>query len=181
MKREKALELMKSHVKNKNLRKHILAVESVMKHLARYFNEDEEKWGLVGLLHDLDYEKTVNDPEKHSLLTVEMLKEYNLPEDMTNAILAHNKKAPITSSMEKAVYCADPVTGMIVACALIHPDKNLDPIDPEFVIRRMGEKRFAASVDREAIKSCESLNISLDQFVKISLEAMRDIRQDLGL
>ncbi|OGL44517.1 MAG: phosphohydrolase [Candidatus Schekmanbacteria bacterium RBG_13_48_7] len=181
MNRDKALELMKSNVKNKNLRKHIFAVESVMKHLARRFKEDEEKWGLVGLLHDLDYEKTVNDPDNHAVKTVEMLKEYNLPEDMISAILAHNKKAPIQSNLEKAIYCADPVTGMIVACALIHPDKNLDPIDPEFVIRRMGEKRFAASVNREAIMSCESLNLSLEQFIRISLDAMLEIRNELGL
>lgn len=181
MNREEAMALMKKHVKNKNLRKHILSVEAVMKHLARRLSEDEEKWGLVGLLHDLDYEKTMDDPDNHALVTVEMLKEYALPDDITNAILAHNKKAPIESSLEKAVYCADPVTGMIVACALIHPDKNLDPIDPEFVIRRMGEKRFAASVNREAIMSCTSLGLTLEEFIGISLEAMRDIRDELGL
>jgi putative nucleotidyltransferase with HDIG domain len=181
MNREEALTLMKSHVKNKNLRKHILAVEAVMKHLARRLGEDEEKWGLVGILHDLDYEHTADDPENHALMTVDLLKEYDLPEDMTNAILAHNQKAPIQSSMDKAIYCADPITGMIVTCALIHPDKNLDPIDPDFVIRRMGEKRFAASVNRDAIKSCDSLNLSLEEFIQISLDAMRSIRGDLGL
>jgi putative nucleotidyltransferase with HDIG domain len=181
MERIEAFELMKKHVKNKNLRKHILAVESVMRHLARHFGEDEETWGLVGLLHDLDYEETMNDPDNHAVKTVEMLKSYHLPDMITNAILAHNKKAPIETVLEKAIYCADPVTGMIVACALIHPDKNLDPIDPEFVIRRMGEKRFAAAVNREAIGSCESIGLSQEEFIRISLDAMKEIRKDLGL
>jgi len=181
MDRKEAFELMKKHVKNKNLRKHILAVESVMIHLGRKFGEDEEKWGLAGLLHDLDYEITAKDPDNHALVTVELLKEYNFPEDITNAILAHNLKAPVETQMDKAIYCADPITGMIVACALIHPDKSLDPIDPEFVIRRMGEKRFAASVNRDAIHACVNLGITLEEFVQISIDAMKDIRDELGL
>ena len=181
MNRELALALMKTHVKNSNLQKHILAVEAVMRHLARRLGADEELWGLVGLLHDLDYEYTMKDPEHHALKTVDMLKEYDLSQEITNAILAHNNKAPIVSNLEKALYCTDPVTGMIVSCALIHPDKNLSPIDPAFVIRRMGEKRFAASVNRDAIRSCETLSLSLDEFIQISLDAMRGIRAELGL
>lgn len=181
MNREQAYQLAKSKVKNKNLFKHVLAVEAVMRELAAYLNEDQEKWGLAGLLHDLDYEETVNDPDRHSLVTEQILKEYDIEEEIITAIKCHNDKAPRDTNFGKAIYAADPVTGLIVAAALMHPDKKLKSIDVPFIMRRFNEKRFAAGANREQIKSCAEFGIELETFLDISLKAMQKINKELGL
>ncbi|MFH1230533.1 MAG: HDIG domain-containing metalloprotein [Planctomycetota bacterium] len=187
MTRDEALLLMRSRITNNNLRKHILAVEAVMKFLARELKADEEKWGLVGILHDLDYEETKNAPEKHTLITEELIKD-KVSQEIIDAIKSHaygfvqstTIQAP-SSPMQHAIYCADPITGLLVACALIHPDKKLAPIDVEFVKNRMKEKRFAAGANREAIQNCTKLGMDLDRFLQISLDAMKSISVELGL
>ncbi len=181
MDRQEALILMESKVTNKNLRKHIIAVEIVMKYLAKELGEDEAKWGLAGLLHDLDYEKTKNTPERHGLVTAELLKDKNVAEDILNAIKAHADKKRRETKMEKAIYCADPVTGFLVACALIKPEKRLSVIDVEFAKNRMKERRFAAGADRDRMRSCEALGLSLDRFFQIALDAMNSINDQLEL
>ncbi|MDI6732490.1 MAG: HDIG domain-containing protein [Planctomycetota bacterium] len=181
MTRQEALSLMQSRVSNNNLRKHILAVESVMKHLARELKQDEDKWGLVGLLHDLDYEETKNTPEQHTIITAQFLSDKSVEQEIIDAIKAHADKKERDSLMEEAIYCADPVTGFLVACALIHPDKKLAPIDVEFARNRMKEKRFAAGANREAMQNCAKLGIGLERFLQISLDAMKSISGDLGL
>lgn len=181
LKREEAFELVKKHVKSKNLVKHCLAVEVVMKALARKLNEDEELWGLAGLLHDLDYDYTKDDPQNHGLKTVELLKDYDLPKSVLDAILAHCEKKEIMTNMEKAIYAADPVTGFIVAAALITPEKSLSVIDTDFLVRRFKEKLFAKGASREQMKSCEKLGLSLEEFLTLSLEAMKTISKELGL
>ena len=153
MNRTDALTLMESKIININLRKHILAVESVMRYLARELHQDEEKWGLVGLLHDLDYEETKSSPERHALVTAELLQGKDISPDIIDAIMAHADKKERASIMEHAIYCADPVTGFLVACALIHKEKKLMPIDVDFARNRMKEKRFAAGANRDAIKN----------------------------
>lgn len=187
MNREEAIQLMQSHLTNINLRKHVLAVESVMKFLARELKQDEEKWGLVGILHDLDYEETKNAPEKHTLITSEILQTKEVDKEIIDAIKAHafgfgssTIPAPNTS-MEHAIYCADPVTGFLVACALIRPEKKLAPIDVEFARNRMKEKRFAAGASREAMNKCTNLEMDIDKFLQISLDAMKSISAELGL
>lgn len=180
MTRNEALEMMQARITNINLRKHILAVEAVMKHLARELKADEEKWGLVGLLHDLDYEETKNTPDRHTLVTAEILQDKVTPE-IIDGIKSHADKKDRVSIMEHAIYCADPTTGFLVACALIHKDKKLAPIDVEFAKNRMKEKRFAAGANREAINSCAKLGIDLDAFLQISLDAMKSISGKLGL
>ena len=124
MDRQQAYQLAKSKFSNKNLFKHVLAVEAVMRGLAEHFKEDKEKWGLAGLLHDLDYEQTMNDPDRHTLITEEMLKDYQLDSEIIEAIKCHNDKAPRTKLIGKTIYASDPVTGLIVAAALMHPDKS---------------------------------------------------------
>ena len=181
MDREEALQLMKSKIKDKNLRKHVLAVAAVMRGLAERFNEDPDTWELVGILHDLDYEDTKDDPDRHALVSAQWLVEAGVDEKIVDAVKAHADKAPRESQMEKAVYCADPVTGFIVACALIHPDKSLDPIDVPFALKRMKEKRFAAGADRGRMSACEDLGISLEEFMQISIDSMKSIKKDLGL
>jgi len=181
MEREEALELVKSKVKNKNLIKHMLAVEAIMKRLAQHFGEDEKLWGLTGLLHDLDYDETVNDPEQHSLKTVDWLKEYDLDERILYAIKAHPKKVEPESKMDWSLFATDSLSGLIVAAALMHPTKKLKNLDVEFVMNRFKEKRFAAGARREDIKECERMGLSLEEFVKLALEGMQRIDNELGL
>ncbi len=183
MTREEALNLLKKYVKNNNLIKHMLATEAIMKALARRLNGNEELWGITGLLHDIDYELTEKEPEKHSLLSEEILKPYNLPSEMIEAIKAHNEihGFPRNSLLAKALYAIDPLTGLIVASALVHPDKRLDPLDTEFILKKFKEKSFARGANREQIKSCEELGLNLDEFIGIGLSAMKRISKELNL
>jgi putative nucleotidyltransferase with HDIG domain len=181
MTREQALELVREKVSNKNLIKHMLATEAVMKHLARRLKDDEILWGLAGLLHDLDYDQTVKDFPRHGLLTAEMLSDTDIPESVIHAIKSHPGHFPRESLMDKALYAVDPVTGLIVAATLMHPSKKLNEVDLDFVMRRFKEKRFAAGADREQIKSCRELGVPLEEFIELALGAMQEIHQDLGL
>ncbi len=180
MKREEAKELIEKNVSNKNLIKHMLAAEAVMRRLANYFGEDEEKWALAGLLHDLDYDETYDKPDVHALKTAEML-EGKVDEDIIHAIKAHAGKAERVSLMDKALYAADPTTGFLVACALMAPGKKLSSVDTGFALRRFKEKSFARGASREQMKSCEDLGLALEEFLTLSLEAMRGISEELGL
>ncbi|MBD3387021.1 HDIG domain-containing protein [candidate division KSB1 bacterium] len=181
MTREQAYQLAKPRFSNKNLFKHVLAVEAVMRGLARHLNEDEEKWALAGLLHDLDYEETQKTPEKHGLITETILKEYDVPPDIVYAIKCHNNLAARKTLMDKALYAADPVTGLIVAATLMHPDKKLKSVDSDFCLRRFKEKSFARGASREQIATCEEMNLSLQAFFDISIAAMQSIDDELGL
>ncbi len=181
MNREEALELVKSKVKNKNLVKHMLAVEAIMKRVARHFGEDEDFWGLTGLLHDLDYDVTVNDFEKHGQISVEWLKDYDLDDEILYAIKSHPKKGDQKSRMDWTLFACDPLSGLIVAAALMHPTKKLKNLDVKFVLNRFKEKRFAAGAKREDIKECEKLGLSLEEFVRLALEGMQSVDEDLGL
>lgn len=183
MNREEALNKIKQYVKNKNLIKHMLATEAIMKALAKRFNEDEEKWGLAGLLHDIDYELTEKEPEKHSLLAEEILKNDNLPQDIIEAIKAHNEihGLPRETLLAKALYVVDPLTGLIVAAALVHPEKKLAPLDVSFILNRFKEKSFARGANRDQIKKCEEIGLTLEEFIEIGLNAMKTISDDLGL
>lgn len=187
MTREEALKILHQNMENQNLRRHCYAVEAVMRALARKLGGDEEKWGLVGLLHDGDYEKTKETPEKHTILMHQWLKEAGVTDkEILQAILSHNyvhtnKNKPATK-MEWALYCCDELTGFIVATALVKPDKKLDSVRVKSVLKKFPQKSFAAAVDRNQIKMCEEkLNIPLEKFVKIALEAMQTISEDLGL
>ncbi len=181
MTREEALDLMHSQVANKNLRKHMLAAEAVMKTLARYFKEEGEIWGLAGLLHDLDYDQTANDFPKHGLISAEILGKKDIPEEVIYAIKSHPGHFPRKSRLDKALYAVDPITGLIVAAALMHPTKKLKNVDVDFVERRFKEKRFAAGADRDQIRSCEEMGLSLNNFIGLSLKAMQEIDTELGL
>jgi len=168
MNKEEALKLVKENITNKNLVKHCLAVEAGMRALARKFGEVEERWALVGLLHDLDYDKTKDNPEKHGFITMELLADKGLEEDILYAIKAHPGHFPRESLMDKALYALDPLTGLIVAAALMHPSKKLKGVDCDFVMRRFNEKSFARGANREEIRSCEEMGIALDEFVDVS-------------
>lgn len=181
MNREEALAAVKQSCGNRNLVKHMLATEAVMRGLARRLGEDVETWSMAGLVHDLDYEETVDDPDRHGLVSAEMLEKMGLCEEIVHAVKAHNDKAPLGSAMDRALYASDPVTGLIVAAALMHPTKSLAGLDVDFIMRRFGEKRFAAGADREQIASSEELGLSLEEFLGIALKSMQEISDDLGL
>ena len=179
--RDEALEMVESHLSKKNLVKHVLAVEAIMRELAPRYGGDPEVWGMAGLLHDLDYESTFEEPDRHGCVTMDLLEGVDIPEDVRHAILAHCEKAPRDNDMDRAIYAADPVTGLIVASALMHPSKSLAATDAEFVGKRFKEKRFAAGANREAIARCSELGLELHEFLEISLDAMRSVSGELGL
>lgn len=180
MTRDEAVELVKSHVKNKNLQKHMWATEAVMRELALYFKEEENLWGLTGLLHDLDYDKTADNFSRHGLMTAEILSEYDVPDSVLEAIRSHPGHFPRKTRMDQALYAADPVTGLIVAAVLMHPSRKLRSVTVDFILRRYKEKRFAAGANREQIQSCEVMGLSLNEFIELCLKAMQSIDQSLG-
>lgn len=183
MTRDEAYQLLKQHMKTKNLIKHSLAVEACMKRLALHFGEDVEKWGLAGLLHDIDYDRTKDDPGRHSIEGAELLAEIGLPEDLVYAVKVHNEAHgfPRLSLMDKSLYCIDPLTGLIVAAALIKPEKRLDAIDVEFLLKKFGEKSFARGANRDIIAACSEIGLSLEEFLGLGLEAMQGIAVEMGL
>lgn len=181
MTREEALTLLKQHLKNKNLVKHCLAVEACMKALAVRLAQDPEPWGLAGILHDLDYEVTEKSPEFHTTETVKILREKGIDEAVIHAVQAHAGKVPCQTPMDWAIYSIDPLTGLIIAATLMHPDKRLKSIDLEFIKRRYKEKSFARGARREEIEQCANLGLDLDAFISICLAAMQGIDADLGL
>lgn len=181
MKRDEALALLEKNLKNKNLIKHCLSVEACMREFAVKFGEDVDKWGIAGLLHDLDYDYTYNDPDNHSLKTAEMLKNYDVHEDIIHAIKAHNRKAEFTSRMDMALYTVDPATGFIIACALMHPSKKLENVDLGRLRKRFKEKSFAKGANREQMEECSKMGVALDDFLAACLSAMQKISGDLEL
>src|SRR5258708_492553 len=189
MSREEAYKILNEYIKNQNLIKHHLACEAVMKALYKRLNknqspEEQEKWGMVGLLHDADYELTKDTPEKHAIVLGELIGD-KLPPDVMHAIGSHNwarNGVEPKKLMDWSIYCCNELTGLIVAAALIHPDKKLSPLTVDFIMNRFNEKSFARGADREMIKmSEEKLGIELREFVELSLKAMQDIHATLGL
>jgi uncharacterized protein len=172
---------VKNEIHAPNLIKHILAVEASCRLLAEHFGEDPEYWGMAGLLHDLDYELTVNDPARHTRLTAEWLREKNFDEGIIHAVMAHAEAVAPESKLDWAIYSIDPATGLIVAATLMHPSKKLANLDVPFVMKRYKEKRFAAGARREAIAACSNLGLTLEEFLGLVLNGMQRISSELGL
>jgi len=181
MDRACALDILGKYVKNKNLIKHMIAAEAVMRHYAVKFNGDPDEWGLAGLMHDVDVELTKDCPGLHGKKGSEILRENGFNEKIIAAVANHPKEKPEGDEMSRMLYSADQITGLIVAGALIHPDKKLASIDRDFILKRFDEKRFAAGVKRDRIKSIEAMGISLEDFVAGSYDAMKNISGELGL
>ena len=192
MSRKEAYDILKRYLKNKNLIKHSLAAEATMRALyklltppAEYTREGEEKWGITGLLHDADYELAKDQPETHGLLLFEKLPSNTIPHDIAHAIKSHNyhfTKVQPESQMDWAITTCDQLTGLIVAAALVHPEKKLEALTPDFVLKRFHERSFAKGADRASILLCErELGLSLQSFVEITLKAMQGIHDELGL
>lgn len=184
MDRSQALNLVKDKIKNENLVKHMLATEAVMRALARELGEDEERWALAGLLHDIDLDELGDDLTEHSIRSSQIVKDLGLDDEIVAAIAAHNPAhdLPRETKMAKALYACDPLTGLITAAALVRPDKTLEGLKVKSLKKRFKEGRFAANVDRDQVKSCESeLGIELARFFEIGITAMQGISDDLGL
>jgi len=183
MNRKEVLDSVKENVENQNLVKHMLATEAIMRALARRLDEDEVEWGLTGLLHDIDVELTGGDMNNHSKLGADLALEMGASEAMAHAILCHNQAhgAPCETKLDKALFCADPLTGLITAAALVRPDKKLANLEPKSILKRFKEKGFAAGVDREQLSSCQELGLELNEFIELGLGAMKGIAADLGL
>ncbi len=189
MNREEAYEILTSLIKNENLIKHHLACEAAMKALYKRLNkvellQNEEIWGMVGLLHDADYELSKGHPEKHTLILEEKIGDKLRP-DIMYAIKSHNwtsNGVEPKSKMDWSIYCCDELTGLIVAAALIHPDKKLSALTVDFIINRFNEHSFAKGANRDQIIVCErELSIPLNEFIGIVLRAMQNISSSLGL
>lgn len=184
MTREDALKLLKEKLDNPNLVNHCMATEAIMRSLAQLLDEDEEKWALAGLLHDLDFEETKDNPERHGLRAAEILAEHDVDEEIIDAIKAHNADAlglERKSKLHHALASSESITGLIAATALVQPDKKIANVKPQSVIKRMKKKDFARNVDRGIIRECEKLGIDLPRFVEISLEAMNGVSGEIGL
>ncbi|QQG43555.1 MAG: HD domain-containing protein [Candidatus Daviesbacteria bacterium] len=196
MTRHEAYNLMIEMLRSKNLQRHGLAVEAIMRELCRYFqnvhdrkqNEtefNEEEWAIVGLLHDGDYELVEKDPQRHTLVTEEKLRQMGgISERVINGIKAHHEGVKPTREnlMEKAIYATDELAGLITAVALVMPDRKLSSVTVTSIMKKFPQKSFAAGANREQIKTCEKeLNIPLEEFVDIALKAMQGISSELGL
>ncbi len=181
MTRDQALQWVNSEIGNPNLVKHILAVEAGCRRLARHFGEDEDYWGMVGLLHDIDYQKTVNDPALHTNMAADWLKEKGFDELFIYAVKAHAEHVEPKSKLDWTLYTVDPTTGLIVAAALMHPSRSLAGLDTRFLLKRFKEKRFAAGARRETIAACSNLGLTLEEFLGLVLDGMSEISDDLGL
>ncbi len=188
MMREEALALMHEYTESQNLRRHMYSVEIAMRAYARKYGEDEETWGLVGLLHDFDYEKYPNDAhsptEEHPSFGVGVLRQRGLPEPVCLAILGHATYCgvPRDSLMARALFAVDELCGFLVACTLVRPSKSLNDLRVKSVKKKLKDKGFARGVNREDIlRGVDELGVPLDEHIEFLIEALRPEEQTLGL
>ncbi len=181
--REEAIELIKKYIKTVNLVKHSIAVEAILENLAKKLDKDTELWAMTGLLHDLDYEFTKNNPEKHANITVEIL-DGLIPKKGIDAIKAHNYQYTMhvpETSLDKALIAADAVSGLIIAAALVMPNKKLSEVRIKTLQQKFKDKSFASGCNRKRIELCADFGLELDEFLEISLNSLNDISEQLDL
>jgi putative nucleotidyltransferase with HDIG domain len=181
--RADALELLKQYNQNESLIKHALAVEGVMRYMARKYGEDEEKWGVIGLIHDLDYEKY---PDQHCVKTREILEENNWPAEYVRAVISHGWGLCIDveprTRLEKTLYAIDELTGLVTACALVRPSKSVMDLKPKSVRKKWKQKGFAAGANREVIaRGAEMLGIELNELFDDVIMGMRGVAREIDL
>jgi putative nucleotidyltransferase with HDIG domain len=181
--REDAYSLLTEYNENDSLIKHALAVEAVMRYFARKRGEDEEKWGVIGLVHDLDYERF---PQAHCKKSEELLKERGWPQEYIRAVISHGwgicSEVKPETEMEKALYAVDELTGLIAAAALVRPSKSVLDLKAKSVKKKWKDKRFAAGVNREVIEAgAEMLGMDLSDLITDTIMGMRDVAEEIGL
>lgn len=176
------LDLLKKHISNPKMIAHSIASEAVLRALAHKFGENEDLWGIAGLLHDIDVEITNADPKKHALVGAEMLSN-ELPVEAVDAIKMHNEQATgllRSTRFQHALAAGETITGLIFATALVYPDKKIESVKVKSITKRMKEKIFAASVNRETILECEKLGLTIEEFAELALNALRPIAAEIG-
>lgn len=182
--REEALALVNEHVHTENLIKHMLATEAFMRGLAKKFGEDEHKWGIAGLLHDLDWDKTKDSPDKHSLIAFDMLTDLGVDPEICQAVKVHNDRhgiEPITM-LDKALLAGETYTGFIIACAMVQPDKKLASVSPQSAAKKFKSKSFAAGANREVMARSQALlGMSVEEMIALCLTEMQSISNELGM
>lgn len=181
--REEAYDLLLEYNKSDSLIKHALAVEGVMRYFARKRGEDEEKWGIIGLVHDLDYEQF---PEEHCRKSEEILRENGWPEDYIRAVISHGwglcADVEPQTDLEKVLYAIDELTGLVVTAALVRPSKSVMDLEAKSVKKKWKNKRFAAGVDRSIIvKGAEMLGIEITELITDTIMGMREVAEEIGL
>jgi len=181
--REMALELFKKYNKTESLTKHALSVEGVMRYMARKEGDDEEKWGIIGLIHDLDYEMY---PEQHCTMTEKILRENKWPEEYIRAVLSHGwglaSDVKPETLLEKTIYAIDELTGLVATSALVRPSKSVLDMEARSVKKKWNDKKFAAGVDRSVIeKGAEMLGVSIDELITDCIMGMREVADEIGL
>ena len=181
--REQALDLFRKYNKSDSLYRHALSVEAVMRYMAKEAGEDEEKWGIIGFIHDLDYELY---PEQHCIMTEKILKENNWPDDYIRAVLSHGwglatDVEPVTR-LEKTIYAVDELTGLVTTSALVRPSRSILDMEVRSVKKKWNDKKFAAGVDRGVIeKGAQMLGMSLDELINDCIMGMRVVAEEIGL
>ena len=180
--RDQILDSIQGNVQDRNMIKHMLATEAIMGALARRLGENEEEWGITGLIHDIDVELVEGDMNSHGKLGADLARELGANGAMAHAVLCHNEAhgVPRETKLDKALFCADPLSGLITAAALVRPDK-LGGLTTKSVMKRFREKSFAAGVNREQVAGCRDIGLELEEFVSLGIEAMQGISPQLGL
>ena len=181
--REEAFDLLKEYNKTESLIKHALAVEGVMRYMARKRNADEDKWGVIGLIHDLDYEQF---PDQHCKKTEEILRENDWPEEYIRAVVSHGwgicSDVKPESEMEKVLYAIDELTGLVVTTALVRPSKSVMDVKPKSVKKKWKDKRFAAGVDRSIIENgAQMLGVEIAELITDTIAGMQEVAEEIGL
>jgi len=181
--RQEAINLLYKYVENESLRKHAYAVEGVMRYIARIRGEDEEKWGIIGLIHDVDYEKF---PDKHCKMAEEILRENGWPSDYIRAVISHGwgifSDVMPESDLEKFLFAVDELTGLVVTTALVRPTKSVYDVEVKSVRNKWKDKRFASGVDRSIIeKGAKMLNMELDKLIDYTIKGMQEVAEVIGL
>ncbi|HOW08821.1 MAG TPA: HDIG domain-containing protein [Bacteroidales bacterium] len=181
--RDQAFALFRKYNNSESLTRHALAVEGVMRYMARKAGEDEEKWGIIGLIHDLDYEMY---PEQHCRMTEKILRENNWPEEYIRAVLSHGwelaSDVKPETRLEKTIYAIDELTGLVATSALVRPTRSVLDMEPKSVKKKWNDKRFAAGVDRSVIeKGAAMLGVTLDELISDCIAGMREVAEEIGL
>lgn len=179
--RPKAIEFVRSKAEKETTVRHLISVEGVMRRLAEHFGEDPERWGLVGLFHDIDQDQTHDDPPRHAYVGAEWLREAGVDEEIVNGVLAHAHAQYRTDLMSKAIVPADAVSGLLVACALVRPEKT-GGMKVSSCKKKLKEKSFAPGVNRDEIYECEqTLEIPLDEFLRLGIEGLQAVAPEIEL
>ena len=184
--RENALELLRKHNKDEGHIRHALAVEGTMRHFARKKGGDEDLWGVVGILHDIDWEKTMDDPSRHCNLAPELLREGGIGEDIIHAVQSHGwslcTDVEPSNDMEKTLFTIDELTGLIITAGLVRPSKSLSDLEIKSVKKKWKDKAFAKGVNRDIIqKGADIMGMPLDEVIENTILALRPIEKEIGL